>query len=194
MLTRYLVGSIVLILISFYVFRVIVRKDYLNKNRLSPASYILEILVFALHANFPYLYLSADWPDLPPLPDNNLLVFSAAVPIVVGSIILVTAFLKLGYKPSLGMDKNRLKTSGIYQYSRNPQLVGYGLILFGFLLLYLSWYSFGWFLIYLIISYFMTKSEEEFLILKYQDEYKEYCEAVPRAIRLFSSNASKHHT
>ncbi len=184
MAIKYIISSIILILLSFLIFRVVVRKDYLNKSRLSPVSYILEILIFALHANFPYLFLPVDWPDLPPLPGNKLIAYSSAVTIVVGLIILIFAFLNLGYRPSLGMDKNKLKINGIYQYSRNPQLVGYGIVLFGFFLLYSSWYSLGWFLIYLIISYFMMKSEEEFLKCKYREEFEEYCKIVPRVIRL----------
>ncbi len=185
MAITYIVSSMILILLSFIVFRVVVRKDYSDKGRLSPVSYILEILIFALHANFPYVFLSVDWPEMPPLPGNKIIVFSSVATIVIGLIILLFAFLNLGYRPSLGMDKNELKINGIYQYSRNPQLVGYGLVLFGFFILYLSWYSLGWFLIYLIISYFMVKSEEEFLNMKYQEEYKEYCKIVPRVIKLF---------
>ena len=185
MAIAYIISSIILILLSFLVFRVVVRKDYLNKGRLSPISYVLEILIFALHANFAYVFLPVDWPDIPHFPDNKIITYSSTVTIVVGLCILIYAFLNLGYQPSLGMDKNKLNVNGIYQHSRNPQLVGYGIILFGFFILYSSWYSFGWFLIYLIISYFMIMSEEEFLKMKYQEEYKEYCNNVPRIIRLF---------
>ncbi len=185
MVLTYIISSMILILLSFLVFRVVVRRDYLNKGRLSPVSYILEILIFALHANFPYVFLSVDWPEMPPLPGNEIIFYTSVVIIVVGLIVLLFSFLNLGYQPSLGMDKNKLKINGIYQYSRNPQLVGYGIVLFGFFILYLSWYSLGWFLIYLIVSYFMVKSEEEFLNIKYREEYKEYCKSVPRVIRLF---------
>jgi len=131
------------------------------------------------------VYLSVDWPEMPPLPGYKIIVFCSVVTIVVGLIIVLFAFLNLGYRPSLGMDKNKLKINGIYQYSRNPQLVGYSMVIFGFFILYSSWYSLGWFFIYLIVSYFMVKSEEEFLNLKYREEYNEYCKTVPRAIRLF---------
>jgi len=185
MAIAYIISSIILILLSFLVFRVVVRKDYLNKGRLSPVSYVLEILIFALHANFAYAFLPVDWPEVPPLPGNKIIAYSSTITIVVGLIILLYAFLNLGYQSSLGMDKNKLKINGIYQYSRNPQLVGYGIVLFGFFILYSSWYSLGWFLIYLIVSYFMVRSEEEFLKIKYREEYKEYCKSVPRVIGLF---------
>jgi protein-S-isoprenylcysteine O-methyltransferase Ste14 len=182
---KYIVGSIALILFSFSVFRVVVRKDYLKKDKLSPTSYILETLIFGLHANSLYLFFPVSWPNLPPLPDNDLLVFCSMIIIIIGLIILTIAFLNLGVGPSFGLDKNKLKSRGIYLYSRNPQLFGYGLMIIGFVLLYSSWYSLGWFLTYLIIAHFMIKSEEEFLELKYQEEFIEYCKAVPRIIRLF---------
>ena len=100
-------------------------------------------------------------------------------------IIIIIAWFDLGSGPSFGLDKNKLKTGGIYQYSRNPQLVGYGIFLIVFVLLFSSWYSLGWFIIYLINSYFMIRSEEEFLELKYDEEYEKYCNAVPRIIKLF---------
>ncbi len=185
MVITYIVSSVILILLSLLVFRVIVRKDYLSKGRLSVVSYLLEILIFALHANLVYVFLPVDWPGMPPFPDDYVIICSSIATIFVGFIILIFAFLNLGYQPSLGMDKNRLNTIGFYQYSRNPQLVGYGVVLFGFFILYSSWYSLGWFLIYLVISYFMIKSEEEFLKIKYKEDYKEYCKKVPRVIRLF---------
>ena len=50
----------------------------------------------------------------------------------------------------------------------------------GFALLFISWYSLGWFIQYLVISYLMIRSEEEFLNLRYGEEYEKYCKKVPR--------------
>jgi protein-S-isoprenylcysteine O-methyltransferase Ste14 len=90
----------------------------------------------------------------------------------------------LGTRQSFGLDKNKLKTGGIYHFSRNPQIVGYGMILIAFAILYFSWYSIGWFILYLIISYFMIRTEEEFLGLKYGEVYEKYFNTVPRIIKL----------
>jgi protein-S-isoprenylcysteine O-methyltransferase Ste14 len=174
-----------MLLISFLVFRVVVRNDYLNKLKLTPFSYSLEALVFVLHANLIYLFIPLKWPYLPSLPENIILKLSSIVFICIGVIIIIIAWFDLGSGPSFGLDKNKLKTGGIYQYSRNPQLVGYGIFLIVFVLLFSSWYSLGWFIIYLINSYFMIRSEEEFLELKYDEEYEKYCSAVPRIIKLF---------
>ena len=185
MLFRYILFSTIFILFGFFVFRVFVRNDYLKKHKLTPLSYFLEVLVFAVHANLMYMFLPVKWPNFPPLPNSRILNILATIVFCFGLILLLIAWFRLGTGTSFGLDKNRLNTSGIYRYSRNPQLVGYGILLVSFPLLYFSLYSVGWFLQFLIISYFMIKSEEEFLSQRYGDEYQRYCNSVPRIIKLF---------
>jgi protein-S-isoprenylcysteine O-methyltransferase Ste14 len=185
MLFKYLVCSVISLLFSILVFRVIVRNDYLKKSKLSQLSYILEFIVFAAHANLMYLFIPVKWPDLPSLPEELTLKLLFLVILSLGLVILIIAWFGLGSGTSFGLDKNKLNTRGIYQYSRNPQLVGYGIILLSFAILFISWYSLGWFLQYIIISYFMIRSEEEFLNLRYGEEYEKYCSTVPRVIKLF---------
>jgi protein-S-isoprenylcysteine O-methyltransferase Ste14 len=132
-----------------------------------------------------YLFIPAKWPDLPALPEDMTLKLIFLVLLFFGLTILIIAWFGLGTRRSFGQDKNKLSTTGIYKYSRNPQLVGYGIILLSFAMLFISWYSASWFLQYLIISYLMIRSEEEFLNLRYGEEYEEYCNAVPRVIKLF---------
>jgi protein-S-isoprenylcysteine O-methyltransferase Ste14 len=185
MLIRYLFLSAILILFSYLVFRVIVRNDYLKKLKLTPLSYFLELLVFAGHANLMYTYISVKWPNLPSLPDSLILGILFIIVFCLGLTILLIAWFRLGTGTSFGIDKNKLNSGGIYRYSRNPQLIGYGVLLLSFIILSFSWYSIGWFIQYVLISYFMIKSEEEFLSLRYGEEYKRYCNSVPRIIKLF---------
>ncbi len=182
MLINYFVYSTLFLLFSFFVFRVVVKNDYGKKLKLSPLSYSLEFLVFALHANLMYLFIPASWPDLPSLPENLTLVFISAALVFLGLVILMIAWFRLGSGTSFGQDKDMLETGGLYEYSRNPQLLGYGIMLLGLVPLYLSWYSLAWFIQYLIVSYFMIRSEEEFLGSKYGEEYEIYCSSVPRII------------
>jgi len=184
MLLKYLVCSAVLVLFSLFVFRVVVRRDYLNKSKLSTLSSSLEVLVFALHANFIYLFMPVKWPNLPSLPDSMALKIISVLLFFFGLAILIIAWFGLGSGTSFGQDKKRLNTGGIYHYSRNPQLIGYAVILCSFVVLFLSWYSVGWFFLYVVISYFMVQTEEEFLKRIYGEEYREYCSAVPRILKL----------
>ena len=180
---EHLLYAAIFLLLGFWVFRIIVRRDYLNKSKLTPLSYMLEILVFATHANLSYLFMPVKWPGLPTLPANTTLTSIALLLFFLGAGILLFAWFGLGSRTSLGQDKNELNTTGLYQYSRNPQLVGYGLLLSSLTLLYLSWVSIIWLLEYVIISYFMIKSEEEFLQLKYGKAYETYCRTVPRVFK-----------
>lgn len=185
MIIEFFIYTLIVIGFAYYVFRIVVRNDYLHKSKLSPLAYLLEILVFGIHANLIYLFIPLKWPDLPPFPDNlilNLLLFSI---LFLGLVVLIVSWFGLGTGPSLGLDKNQLRTSGIYKYSRNPQLVGYGIIILVLALLLFSWYALGWFAQYLVMSFLMIKSEEEYLGMKYGEEYERYKSIVPRVIKLF---------
>jgi protein-S-isoprenylcysteine O-methyltransferase Ste14 len=182
---KFLIYSILFITFAFLVFRVIVRNDYLKKYKLSFFSYSLELIVFVIHANFIYMFIPLKWPDLPSFPENIILRFLSFFFICVGLVILIISWFSLGTKASFGQDENKLRTTGIYRYSRNPQLVAYGIILIVFSLIFSSYYSLGWFILYIIIAFFMIKSEEEFLGLAYGKEYEKYCQFVPRIGKFF---------
>jgi len=182
MILKFLIFSVIFPLFAYFVFRKAVRRDYKSHMKLSPISYMLEIIVFGIHANAIYLILPTSWPNMPQLPDSQVVRIISAIIFVIGVVILFVAWFGLGTKSSLGMDKNKLKTGGVYKYSRNPQLVGYGIMLVSISILFFSWLTIIWILLYLIASYFMVKSEEEFLEQKYGQEYKEYCNSVPRIL------------
>jgi len=178
---EFLYSAILLLVFSFIVFRVIVRRDYLKRQKLTPISYILENIVFVVHIILWYLPMK--WPNLPSLSQNYFVIALSIILFCMGLIILLIAWFGLGTCNSLGQNKDTLRTTGIYGYTRNPQLVGYGIMILSIVILYLSWYSIGWFALYLIIAYFMIKSEEEFLQKVYRDEYVEYCKKVPRILK-----------
>lgn len=184
MLIKYLVCSVILLLFGFLVFRVNVRRGYLKESKLSALSNTLEVLVFALHVNFAYLFTPVKWPSLPSLPDSLFLKLISILLFCFGLVVLIVAWFGLGAGTSFGQGKDELNVGGIYKYSRNPQLVGYGIMIVSFVVIFLSWYSVGWFFQYLVISYFMVQTEEEFLSLRYGEKYKKYCGTVPRVIKL----------
>ena len=170
-------------LFSYYVFRVLVRNDYVNKQKLSLISGIFEVAVFALHANLIYFFVPAKWPYLPTLPSGNTTKIIALLVLITGVVLLILAWLALGSNTSFGDDNKKLYTGSVYAYSRNPQLLGYGLILLSVSILYLSWHSIVWFVMYVLISSFMIKSEEEFLQQCYGTSYLRYCQQVSRFIK-----------
>ena len=181
-LTKFIVFSIAFLLFAYIVFRVMCKKDYSKKQRLSPLSTVMATLVFGLHGSLIYLVLPTKWPYLPQISQNQTIRILFIIFFGIGIIILFISWFRLGTKISLGADKSRLQTGGFYKYSRNPQMVGYGFVLASFVIAYFSYLALIWFLLYLIVAYFMIKSEEEFLIQKYNEEYKDYCRQVPRII------------
>jgi protein-S-isoprenylcysteine O-methyltransferase Ste14 len=108
----------------------------------------------------------------------------AIICITIGLIGLIWSMIPLGYYRTMGLKSVKLKTNGLYRYSRNPQITCYYLILIGIFISFPSTYSFGWILIYGIIGHLMILSEEEYLIKIYEDSYSEYCKKVPRYIGL----------
>ena len=42
-------------------------------------------------------------------------------------------------------------------------------------------------MLYLVISYYMIRTEEEFLEQKYKEECKNYCRQVPRIFKIYNA-------
>ena len=78
---------------------------------------------------------------------------------------------------------NKLVTSGIYKYSRNPMYLGMILIIISTTVIYLNYYSIITPLIfYFWINRFQIKREEVFLKEKFGKEYLLYCSKTRRWI------------
>jgi protein-S-isoprenylcysteine O-methyltransferase Ste14 len=86
----------------------------------------------------------------------------------------------MGYSLTMGNKPGKLKETGIYRFTRNPQLILYNFLLIGFALLWPSWYSIPWIIIYYILAHMMVKSEEEHLSRLFDTSYEDYCKRVPR--------------
>ncbi len=169
-----------MVLFGYLVFRVVVRRDYERQGKLSAFSTVLEFLVFALHANLSYTFLPTKWPAFPSLPDNELNSALGLGILAIGLMITLWSMSSLGFHKALGQQIDTLYRSGFYQYSRNPQIVAYGLVVIGFALLWPSIYGLGWTLIYGVIAHMMVRTEEEHLARKFGSGYEDYRTEVPR--------------
>ena len=179
----YLILSSLSVLFGYLVFRVIVRKEYERRGKLSAFSALLECLVFALHANLSYTFLPARWPALPSVPDYE---FHSAIGfgiLAIGIVVTLWSMINLGLPRALGERTGSLHRSRFYRYSRNPQIVAYSLVVIGIALLWPSLYGLGWILIYGAIAHMMVRTEEEHLGRTFGSEYDLYCEEVPRYLR-----------
>ena len=111
------------------------------------------------------------------IPNQNIV---SIIILLVGLLILiipVSNFIK--YKTTIDPIKfkkvNKLITSGIYKYSRNPMYLGLLMIVISSSILYLNIYSVTTpFLFYWWINRFQIKREEIFLTEKFGKEYLSY--------------------
>jgi protein-S-isoprenylcysteine O-methyltransferase Ste14 len=178
----YWIGIFFTLLVGVLTFRIIVRRDYLQRGSLSFLATTLEFVIFALHANLPYLYLGVPWPLFPPLPESFLQRNLSLVIIAAGLVATLGIMAYLGFKTSIGEQPGTIRQTGPYRWSRNPQLLSYALMLLGFVGLFPSINSLAWFLLYAAIAHLMVLTEEEHLGNQFEGLYKEYCNQVPRYI------------
>lgn len=176
----YLALAVVVILVALVVFRV-VALDYRRYGKLKPLATILQVAIFALHGVLFHLGLiTTRWPSFP---DSSLQVLIGAL---VGAGGLALLFAGIGVFGSLarmvGRRVDALKQSGVYRYSRNPQLVGYGLLILAFVILWPSWLTFIATIVYCGMAHVMSSVEEQHLRKQYGTSYETYCERTPRFV------------
>lgn len=111
--------------------------------------------------------------------DSNQILFNQNISIfilLIGLIFTIISLINLGKSTRLGLPSNdtKLKTNGLYNYSRNPMYVGFDLITISAMI-----YSLHWLIIilgvYSMITYHLIiKGEENFMIKRFGEEYKKY--------------------
>lgn len=181
MLPRFAAAAVAVLLLGWIVFRVLARRDYERTGRLGLVVLGLAFLVFALHANLLYLFLPARWPALPDVPDAGVRGIIAGMLLVLGLGIVLTSVMGLGLGTTLGQEEG-LQTKGLYRLSRNPQALGYGIVLLALVVAYPSAYGLAWLAAYVLIAAWMIRTEEEHLARTYGEEYFRYARAVPRLL------------
>ena len=83
-----------------------------------------------------------------------------------------------------GMQTDRLFTTGPYAYSRNPQLIGWALVLLGAAIAGCSGAALALAAIYWTGCLFTIRAEEQALERVFGEEYRRYRATVPRYMRL----------
>jgi protein-S-isoprenylcysteine O-methyltransferase Ste14 len=100
-----------------------------------------------------------------------------------GLLLLFLSLVSFGKSFRVGIDPARpdkLVTTGVFAFTRNPIYVAFGLILFGQFLVFSNWVL----LVYLVAAtglfHRQVLREEEFLKKQYGPQYSEYCNRVRR--------------
>ena len=166
--------------VSFIVFRVHVRRDYRNLGQLGRFTGFLEGAVWALFICFPFLYNPPIWMFSWSREICILSKIIGLTAVISGFVLAFYAMGWLGVRRSFGQDTKDLKRTGLYRFTRNPQIVGGALMVLGECTLWPSWYAYGWGLSYAVIAHMMVITEEEHLKRIFGSEYDQYCRRVPR--------------
>lgn len=172
--------ALLLLIVAYLIFRRVGR-DYERQGRLTPFSSFLEFVIFALHGMASYLFLDS---SLQHVRLGSPVTTLAIIAMAVGIVLLAIAMGGLGMKRAVGRKVTDLKQSGLYRWSRNPQIVAYGLFLIGYALLWPSWSGALWVILYGLIGHMMVRTEEAHLNRVYGQAYATYCSRTPRYIGL----------
>ncbi len=181
----YFMAAVLLLGSALVVFRVVVRRDYQRKGRLTLLSSFLELLVWGLFFGFPSLYnphgWAVFWSSEVPVPTPFRI--AGITCITAGLVSAFGTMIWFGTRRAFGLAVNKLIQSGPYRLSRNPQVVAGSLLVIGTILLWPSWYALGWAGLYGGVAHMMVVTEEEHLREVFEEEYEIYCERVPRYLR-----------
>lgn len=169
----------VLLAAAFFVFAK-VRSEYQYDGRLSRPIAVLQTGYFCVYALCSYVFLDSRFSHISV---EGFLFFLAVVFMVIGLLMVVFSMPFLGRR-SFGVEVGGLRTSGLYRYSRNPQLVGGFIFIIGYAMLWPSWTGTLWASMWLIIAHLMVRGEEAHLRNIFGDEYRDYCVRTPRYLGL----------
>jgi protein-S-isoprenylcysteine O-methyltransferase Ste14 len=102
---------------------------------------------------------------------------------VAGLVLFALSLVSFGKSFRVGIDQDhpdKLVTSGIFAFSRNPIYVAFGLVLLGEFLVFSNWIL----LVYVVAAVWLfhrqVLREEEYLRKHYGQQYSEYCDRVRR--------------
>jgi protein-S-isoprenylcysteine O-methyltransferase Ste14 len=178
-LAAYLGSAFLVLIATVVILRLIVRRDYLRRGRLTPFSAASEWLLALIWVAFSYYYLPADWPAIHV---ELLLQVAGWLFIALGVLTLLISLAWLGLRRAHGLQNDVLMQSGPYRLSRNPQIVGFSLGMIGFVMIWPSWHMLVSLLLLALFVHLMVLTEEEHLLARHGDEYWRYCERAPRYI------------
>jgi protein-S-isoprenylcysteine O-methyltransferase Ste14 len=175
----YLILNIIFVSCGYIYYRVFIKRVYLIKKKLTFLIGFSQNIIFLIHVLLLYLpyYLFS---SLPNLKTGKIIILGIFV-FIIGFSILIWGFINLQSIFRInGIKSDRLILKGIYKYTRNPQIIGYGLLIISYAIMWPSWYIIVSIISYIIISHNMILSEEKHLRKLFGEEYEKYCMKTPR--------------
>lgn len=179
LITTYIPASIVILALGYLVLRWLYASDYRRFGKISPMVIFCGLITFGIHGASSYLFLDSN-PEH--INQESPIFFAAVIFMVTGTVMLLLSMMKLGLRKLFGVKFDGVQRTGLYMYTRNPQVLTYILLVIGYALLWPSWSGFLWIILLIVICHFMIITEEEHLYRVYEDDYIRYYDATPRYI------------
>jgi protein-S-isoprenylcysteine O-methyltransferase Ste14 len=169
----FLVGtSLFLVYAAYCIWRV--RAEYGSQQMLARPTVVAVWALYILHAVFT-VYTA--WRGLWPLPISKpLSIAGGGLLVIIGLGISAAGILTFrSLQRMSGVETNKLITSGIYRWSRNPQNVGWFLALLGVALMGRSGGALLLVAVFgLIVHIYIVYIEEDYLESVFEEEYRRY--------------------
>ena len=164
-----------------------VEQDYEQKERLSRRS---SALVWVLYLAHTRLTVSASLRTSRPLPVNRKTAIALGASAALSGMALSAAAIRefSSFRQMSALKTGRLVKTGPYRYSRNPQVVGWGLALLGAAVLGRSAKALMLVGFYVLIHQLHAPTEERHLERTFGDKYRRYSSEVPRFLGLPKNN------
>ena len=132
------------------------------------------LIVLVLIVSIYFSSKKIDQINIPLQLEISIFILSAGILIFVNPVLQFIKS-KTTVNPIQFEEVNKLVTSGIFKYSRNPMYLGMLMIVLSTSIFYLNIYSILTPLLFILcVNKFQIKREEEFLIEKFGDEYLSY--------------------
>ena len=175
------VASMILVVLGLYVF-LKTKKTYDRGEALTIGT---SLGWWALDTVQCLLVILASLYTVWPIPINEITgLIGGSVVLGVGVVAMLAGMIEFrSIRRTSGLDNSELVTTGIYRWSRNPQYLGWFLVLLGLSIIGGSGLAFFYTIIAIILFHFyITRMEEPYLERIFGDEYLLYKERTPRYI------------
>lgn len=148
--------------------------------------YTGKFLLFMVWALFGFIAFFPQYRHIVPfliqdeIPDVQKLL--AAVFLIPANLIIVPAYLSMGVITHVGLPtgKHELRTTGIYQYSRNPMYASFIFLNTATFLFLPSILLLGIMIYGMVVHHFIILGEEKYLEGAFKNQYLNYKASVPR--------------
>ncbi|WP_433966150.1 methyltransferase family protein [Tunturiibacter gelidiferens] len=148
------------------------KKDYL----IPPFAFFYFYLVFAAAFHLPTVSRQE-------LFHSRIASWAGVLLCLAGLLLLLLSLISFGRSFRVGIDQthpDKLVTTGIFAFSRNPIYVAFASVLMGQFLLFSNWILLVYLLAAIWLFHRQVSREEQYLRGHYGQQYSEYCTRVSR--------------